>query len=210
MSTIDKLIEQIVDNMQVDTEKYNYFLVRTRKYVSLVKEAAAKLVKAFPEYSELLDIVESHDASKFQEPELTPYIEMTWQNPDFRDKVISNSLSATGQHPNKTEVYFNTILDEVCPNKYKYVGDGSYLIGHKNPDFISVDSDKLIVEFFGDFWHGENRVGKSNIEHENERINHFAKYGYRTLVVWERELQDIAELKKKLVKFNLGAIFKIG
>jgi len=55
---------------------------------------------------------------------------------------------------------------------------------------------------FGDFWHSEERTGRTKKEEENQRIKHFAKYGFRTLVIWQEELENIPELKKKLVEFH--------
>ena len=61
-------------------EKEKYFVDRTNKHISLVKRAAEKLVGAYPEFKDLLQNVETHDASKFEEPEKTPYIEITWRH----------------------------------------------------------------------------------------------------------------------------------
>jgi hypothetical protein len=42
--------------------------------------AAKKIVDAYPEFDKLLQMVEVHDASKFEEPEKTPYISITWRH----------------------------------------------------------------------------------------------------------------------------------
>jgi len=59
-------------------EKLEFFIERTNNHIALVKGAAERIVEAYPEFEELLEQVEHHDASKFIEPELTPYIELTW------------------------------------------------------------------------------------------------------------------------------------
>ena len=37
---------------------------------------------------------------------------------------------------------------------------------------------------------------------EQRRIRHFAKYGYKTLIVWQKELKSINPLKMKLIEFH--------
>jgi hypothetical protein len=63
----------------------------------LVKHAAARLVKYYPEYNELLDIVKLHDSSKFKDPELDPYIELTWKKKN-NDKSITSDIKAATLH----------------------------------------------------------------------------------------------------------------
>jgi len=66
-----------IDIME-DDEKYKYFVNRTNKHIGLVKKAARMIVDKYPEFKKLIDRAEVHDASKFEEPEFTPYIELTW------------------------------------------------------------------------------------------------------------------------------------
>ena len=61
-------------------EQYKWFINRTNKHVSLVKNAAKKIVGAYPEFEDLLKQVEVHDASKLEEPEKTPYVSITWRH----------------------------------------------------------------------------------------------------------------------------------
>ncbi len=80
--------------------------------------------------------------------------------------------------PNKLEKY---VLSLVEPYGYEFVGGGSLWIGGKNPDFVNYEANKLI-EVFGNYWHKP--------EEEQERVNHFAKYGWRCEVVWESEIKE--------------------
>ena len=130
-----------------------------------------------------------------------------WRNPKFKESRLKANFKSLKLKPNKPEILLNSILQDMFPNQYKYVGDGSILIGYKNPDFISIKGKK-IIELFGDYWHSEKyrlltfNDCLSNKKHEQQRINHFTKYGYQTLIVWEHELKDIDLLKQKLQKFN--------
>jgi len=66
-----------------------FFVKRTNEHIDKVKENAEKIVKEFPEFSELLDKVKEHDSSKFKEPERTPYISITWRKKINNDNNLS-------------------------------------------------------------------------------------------------------------------------
>ena len=64
--------------------------------------------------------------------------------------------------------------------------------------FINVNGKKLIIEVFGDYWHRQN----VKPYHVNEgRVDVYAKYGYKTLIIWERETKNVEELKQKILEF---------
>jgi len=97
--------------------------------------------------------------------------------------------------PNKLEQEVETILDKLFPGEYKYVGDFDTFIGGKCPDFINVNGQKKIIEVFGNYWHKEGD--------EQERINHFTKYGFKTLVIWEEEFVSNKDLVvNKIMDFH--------
>ncbi len=77
---------------------------------------------------------------------------------------------------------------------YKYVGNGEVIIGFKNPDFINVNGEKKVIELYGDYWHRN--------DNPQDRIDHFKKYGFDCLVIWERELKNKDSLLIKLKEFN--------
>jgi len=94
-----------VDEHQTEEdEKFKYFLDRTNKHIQLVQNAAAKIVKAYPEFDELLKQVEVHDASKFEEPELNPYIQITWRHKLEKEKGEFDPYNGKGyQTPGNLE-----------------------------------------------------------------------------------------------------------
>ena len=104
--------------------------------------------------------------------------------------------------PNQLEIKLSLLLGE----EWRFVGDFSFWVGGKNPDFIN-EEKKLIIEFFGDYWHGKSwRQDKhkdfsTNEEHAHKRIEHFRKNGYSCLIIWEHELKDIMVLKEKIECF---------
>jgi len=125
-----------------------------------------------------------------------------WQDPVYREKQLKAMFVGIDLKPNKPEKFLTKLLQKLFPNQYKYVGDGSVLIRYKNPDFVNINGQKKIIEMFGDYWHSEEVTGRTTREEEQQRINHFAKYGYHTLIIWEHELEDFDFLKKKLLLFN--------
>jgi G:T-mismatch repair DNA endonuclease (very short patch repair protein) len=110
--------------------------------------------------------------------------------------------------PTKPEIIINQILADLNSgfvfndhNKNK----SKITIGTKHPDFIHINN-KLIIEHFGEHWHGtkiRSKKGdiKTNQEHEIDKIQYFSKFGYKTLVIWEWELKDMDILKKKIENF---------
>lgn len=124
-----------------------------------------------------------------------------WQNPEFRDKTIRASRLGSNVHPNKPEIYLQSLLDELYPNGWSFVGDGTLIIGGKNPDFAHMNGKKQLIEVFGDFWHSEQVKGITREQEERDRINLFREYGYSTLIIWESELNHPDRVKEKIVEF---------
>ncbi len=107
-----------------------------------------------------------------------------WKNSNF----VKKQMFARKIRPNKIELK----LKELFP-KLEYVGDGTLVIGGRCPDF-KVKGQMKLVEFFGDYWHKK--------QDEKIKVNHFKKYGYKTLVIWEHELKKGYNfVKEKVNKF---------
>ena len=64
---------------EVSDEKEQWFIDRTSKHIKLVQAAVNKIAEAYPEFAELEQQAAEHDATKFQEPEYTPYISISWR-----------------------------------------------------------------------------------------------------------------------------------
>ena len=101
--------------------------------------------------------------------------------------------------PNKPEkVLIDLIKDNNLP--FNYVGDGAIWFTngkeHYNPDFLS-KNPRHIIELFGDYWHN---IPKS-IERDEGRLTTYSKYGYKTLIIWEHELEDLHSVLKKIKLF---------
>ena len=56
----------------------DWFKKRTEKHISLVEKYCNKAIEFNSEFSELKDRIKTHDQTKFKEPELDPYVYITW------------------------------------------------------------------------------------------------------------------------------------
>jgi len=113
------------------------------------------------------------------------------------EKYLKNYQNGCHKKPNNTEKILITILS---PLDYEFVGDYKKWIGGKNPDFIN-ERKKKIIEFFG--WrHTEKATGIPNKIHEQNRIDHFQKFGYKTLVLWDNDLKDRTKLFERIITFT--------
>ena len=110
------------------------------------------------------------------------------------DEHVRNMLAALRKRPTSLESSIITLLTDL-DIKFEYTGDGKLVIGGKCPDF-SLGNARLL-EGFGNYWHRP--------EEEQPRIEHFQKFGYNTLIVWENELREKELLSRKILQFT-GAL----
>ncbi len=100
------------------------------------------------------------------------------------------AFQANGKHQeNKLEKYFQTILDSNFPGKWKFVGDGSFRVGRKFPDFVHA-TDKKVILVNGIFWHTKFKGWKNLPRPEIEFLEAlpYSEQGYKVLFFWEDEL----------------------
>lgn len=143
-------------------------------------------------------------------------VKAMWQDPIKRERMIkqrkefwrSNSpefktmrrrmIEGLIKSPNKPETIVFNLLNSLFPSEWEFVGDGKVIIDGLNPDFININGQKLIIEVFGDYWHTQDlkpyRVNEG-------RADIYAYYGYKTLIIWEREIKDIDMLCYKILTF---------
>ena len=119
-----------------------------------------------------------------------------WYGKQLSEEHLRKILKAVCAKPNKVEGYLSTILQEIFPNEYKFVGDGSVIIGGFSPDFINVNGQKKIIEMFGDYWHRN--------DDEGNRVFQFRLLGFDTLIIWEHELNEneIEMTIAKIIEFH--------
>jgi hypothetical protein len=105
-------------------------------------------------------------------------LELYRSDPDYRRRVLSN------RRPTDIEERLIKIINEYrLP--YKYTGDGSFWIGGKNPDFVNINSGKIAIDLFGDFWHEPSEV--------ESRKSAFADFGWQLIILWGHELKCLKD-----------------
>lgn len=136
--------------------------------------------------------------SKNRSKKISETMKFLYTQPDFLQKY-QDGLKV---YKNRSEIKLEELLIKLKILSFKFVGDHSVWIGGKNPDFINEDK-KMIIELFGDYWHGKDFTGIENYKHELDRVNHYKKFGYKALVVWEYEL-DGKNIDRKILEFMKG------
>ena len=123
-----------------------------------------------------------------------------WSDPKHRAKILRLQREGMKVTPNKKEQELRKLLNKLFTNEYKFVGDGKIWIDRYNPDFINVNGQKKIIELYGDYWHN-----KSSVKYRDKYRNQtYKKYGYETLIIWEKELGNKQKLMKRLKEFQIS------
>jgi very-short-patch-repair endonuclease len=112
------------------------------------------------------------------------------------DEQLRRMMVGEHKKPNKLE---KRLIEVINRNHlpFKYVGNWEFVIGGKCPDFMSTNGNKLLLELFGNYWH----TLKAR-ETAEERVDYFRKYGFETLVVWEKEMDNEKLIVEKIQEFE--------
>ena len=121
-----------------------------------------------------------------------------FKNKIFKNNAIRHLLQTKRNKINKSEKYLRSILYQILPREYKFVGNGKLILDGLCPDFVNINGQKKIIELYGDYWH--NLSGCK--ERDKRRPKIYKRYGYKTLIIWQHELKDIINLKKKIKGFH--------
>lgn len=113
-------------------------------------------------------------------------------------------LKALCRKPTLPERRLIEIIEE---NKlpYKYVGNGSFMIESLNPDFINIDGKKHIIEVFGRIWHDTLLRDKDWKRSELGRVMVYNSYGFKTLIIWDDEMDNKKVIANKIKLFDKGS-----
>lgn len=148
-----------MENFSTFQQKNRYFLDRTNEHIMRVQNWAKKIVKEFPEFDELLKEVAFHDASKFYEPEKTPYVEINWfyrmkaRGIDYPyDLKLNDATFHHVKHNKHHPEYWDDNATEKCINSKDrdkpsgYVVDASKMpalhIAHMCADWMAMSEEK--------------------------------------------------------------------
>jgi len=77
---------------------------------------------------------------------------------------------------------------------YKYVGDGQFWVASRNPDFLNINGKKQVVNANGIYWHFKRHLTQNPAltrkDIETKESEHYQKYGFDCIILWEDELED--------------------
>ncbi len=126
-----------------------------------------------------------------------------WEDISYREKALRAMHEGRKCKPNKPEKTLNRLLNKLLPKEYKYVGDGNVILGGFNPDFININGQKKILEFYGCYWHKcpKCKFGNKRLL-DVRRLKTYKKYGYKTLIIWGHELKDLNKVKNRILNFH--------
>jgi len=113
-------------------------------------------------------------------------------------QVYKDALKKGNKFLIRKKNHFETRIESLLPKDYKYVGNGKFWIEGFNPDFINTNGCKKIIEAYGDYWHNLPTYKERDIK----RLKMYKKYGYKTLIIWQHELNDLSTLKEKISQFT--------
>lgn len=120
-----------------------------------------------------------------------------WDNPEYSTRQRKIMMAGMHIRPNKPETIIANLLNVLQPNQWQYTGDGTKIIGGRNPDFWN--GDHRLIELFGDHWHSP-KAFPDKLD-EQGLIAHYANRGYKCLIIWERELKQPEGVVDKIMEY---------
>ncbi len=139
----------------------------------------------------------SHRTPEFRQ-KISKNMLARWQDEEFSKRMLENRT----RKPNILEMKFNVLLQQNSQNRLKYVGDWSFWIPLSeyyrtilckqalNPDWISTNGEKKLIELWGDYWHQS--------DNPQDYINAYSEVGWDCLIIWEHELKDKKAIINKI------------
>ena len=100
-------------------------------------------------------------------------------------EVIKKML--TRRTPTSLEMKLQGIIDK-NGLPYKFVGDGSFMIGRKNPDFININGEKIAIEVYARYY--KLRHTETVEDWKKERQMVFNEYGWTALFFDETQVNE--------------------
>ena len=163
-------------------------------------KAAARMGKHYSAKTEFKKGLVPWNAGKNWPPEMIERMSAAHKDPsaETREKM---SKAKKGKHhsaevikkmltrrtPTSLEMKFQCIIDK-NGLPYKFVGDGSFMIGRKNPDFININGEKTVVEVYSRYY--KLRHAETIQEWKEERQRVFEEYGWAAIFFDETQVNE--------------------
>lgn len=120
-----------------------------------------------------------------------------YNDPEYQKNRISNTLKSIHQKPNGLEKKFINFFNSEDLS-FIYTGDGSLMIGNKNPDFRH-ESESLLIEVANRQF---REAFQEDVEGEvQKKIKFYRKHGWKCLWLWEEDLKDSNKLLDEIRVF---------
>ena len=124
-------------------------------------------------------------------------------------KNIRKWIGSNNIRPNKPEKILVKLIEK---HKIPFVYNGNkadLIIGKRIPDFYNKNKKRKVIEIFGDVFHDPNK-SFFNIPYkrtEKETIKHYKRFNYNVLILWEKELNNLDLVLKKIKTFEENNTF---
>lgn len=184
---------------QPTLEMIMHFNKRTNNHIELVKKWYKKLVEEY--YSIPLIDINSHDSSKFEEPEYTPYIYLTW-NYYCKDQNIPFNISDELQEK-MNEATLHHILNNVHHPEYWDSKFDPSMFNSKNRDEVGktmVDATKMpmseILHMMADWLGMSEEKGTDPYDWAEKNVNKRWRFTaeqinlIESVLFWYKEIKD--------------------
>jgi len=136
-----------------------------------------------------------HNVSHKIRQKISEGMKRRWLDKEYAIKTRTKILKSLCRTPNCLERKMMEIIQRFnLP--YKYVGDGSFFIENKNPDFININGEKTAIEVYANIF--KQFCFKDVERWKQERQELFSKYG------WEVIFLDEKQVNEEFIKKNLG------
>ena len=105
------------------------------------------------------------------------------------DKYAKRQFKSISRPLNRQERIVATLLDTFLPGHFRYVGDGSLVIGGKCPDFASTRGN-LLIEYNGFLWHGNDLTIGHTKAKDHLKSEHYRILGWETLNLYPQDIKE--------------------
>lgn len=123
---------------------------------------------------------------------------------DVYAKLLQMNQYRQAKYPSQLDLYGYQILDEMgCNYQKQYMIDGTICVDAYLPH------QKLIIQFDGDYWHGNKEKFPNPDERQQRRMNidqrqnkYFLDNNYKLLRIWQSEIkQNPEKVKGKIMQY---------
>lgn len=131
-----------------------------------------------------------------------------WNDDNQREKRTKAYAKWRCEHPNKGELFLNSLIQKHFPNEWLFNTTGEVIFKYRYiPDWININGQKKVILLHGIFWHlykerylrKNPNLTREDIEREEQKK--YGKYGFSPCIIWEDELKNPTQVVNKLNNF---------